>query len=164
MISILLKVKFKLLFSTSLWEFKNWIIQYKTIILAVVLYGCEAWSITLRKECRPRIFENRIQRRIFGPKRDENLPLPLQWGMRCKFSNRLVILGPLSIVGPWDKIIIIVLVYLQQISKETGRGAYRRIDVRMVFSRVSIDAKFIIDRRFWKIAMAMKMPKVPVGL
>ena len=39
---------------------------YKTIILPVVLYGCEAWSLTLREECRLRVFENRILRRIFG--------------------------------------------------------------------------------------------------
>jgi hypothetical protein len=37
-----------------------------------VLYGCEAWSLTLREESRLRVFENRILRRIFGPKRDEN--------------------------------------------------------------------------------------------
>ena len=45
---------------------------YKTIILPVVLYGCETWSLTLREECRLRVFENRILRQIFGPKRDEN--------------------------------------------------------------------------------------------
>ena len=45
---------------------------YKTIILPVVLYGCEAWSLTLWEECRLKVFENRILRRIFGPKRDEN--------------------------------------------------------------------------------------------
>ena len=45
---------------------------YKTIILPVVLYGCKTWSITLREECRLRVFENRILKRIFGPKRDEN--------------------------------------------------------------------------------------------
>ena len=46
---------------------------HKTIILPVVLYGCETWSLTLREECRLRLFENRILRRIlFGPKRDEN--------------------------------------------------------------------------------------------
>ena len=45
---------------------------YKTIILPVVLYGCETWSLTLREESRQRVFENRILRRIFGPKRDEN--------------------------------------------------------------------------------------------
>ena len=44
---------------------------YRTIILPVVLYGCETWSLTLRKERRLRIFENRVLRRIFGPKRGE---------------------------------------------------------------------------------------------
>ena len=52
---------------------KNFKIKiYKTIILPVVLYGCETWSLTLREESRLRIFENRILSRIFGPKRDEN--------------------------------------------------------------------------------------------
>ena len=45
---------------------------YKTIILPVVLYGWETWSPTLREESRLIVFENRILRRIFGPKRDEN--------------------------------------------------------------------------------------------
>jgi hypothetical protein len=43
----------------------------KTIILPVVLYGCETWSLTLREEHRLRVFENRVLRRIFGPKRVE---------------------------------------------------------------------------------------------
>jgi hypothetical protein len=44
---------------------------YRTIILPVVLYGCETWSLTLREEHRLKVFENRVLRRIFGPKRDE---------------------------------------------------------------------------------------------
>jgi hypothetical protein len=44
---------------------------YKTIILPVVLYGCETWSLTRREQHRLRVFENRVLRRIFGPKRDE---------------------------------------------------------------------------------------------
>jgi hypothetical protein len=44
---------------------------YKTIILPVVLCGCQTWSLTLREEHRLRVFENRVLRRIFGPKRDE---------------------------------------------------------------------------------------------
>jgi hypothetical protein len=44
---------------------------YKTTILPVVLYGCETWSLTLREEDRLRVFENRVLRRIFGPKWDE---------------------------------------------------------------------------------------------
>ena len=44
---------------------------YRTIILRVVLYGCETWSLKLREEHRLRVLENRVLRRIFGPKRDE---------------------------------------------------------------------------------------------
>jgi hypothetical protein len=41
------------------------------IILPVVLHGCETWSLTLKEEHRLRVFENKVLRRIFGPKRDE---------------------------------------------------------------------------------------------
>ena len=44
---------------------------YTTIILPVVLYGCETWSLTLREERRLRVFENRVLRRVIGHKRDE---------------------------------------------------------------------------------------------
>jgi hypothetical protein len=47
------------------------IIIYETIVLPVVLYGCESLSLTLREEHRLRVFEIRVLRRIFGPKRDE---------------------------------------------------------------------------------------------
>jgi hypothetical protein len=45
--------------------------MYRTIILPVVLYGCETWSLKLREERRLRVFENRVLRRIFGLNRDE---------------------------------------------------------------------------------------------
>ena len=44
---------------------------YRTIILPVVLYGCETWSLTLREERKLRVFEKMVLRRIFGPRRDE---------------------------------------------------------------------------------------------
>ena len=44
---------------------------YRTIILPVVLYGCETWSLTLREKRRLQVFENRVLRTVFGPKRDE---------------------------------------------------------------------------------------------
>jgi len=44
---------------------------YRTIILPVVLYGCETWSLALREERRLRVYENRVLRRIFRPQRDE---------------------------------------------------------------------------------------------
>jgi hypothetical protein len=47
------------------------IIIYKNIILPVILYESETWSLTLREEHRLRVFENRVLRRIFGPTRDE---------------------------------------------------------------------------------------------
>jgi len=44
---------------------------YRTVILRVVLYGCETWWLALEKERRLRVFDNRLLRRLFGPKRDE---------------------------------------------------------------------------------------------
>ena len=44
---------------------------YRTVILPVVLCGCETWSLTLREERRLRVFESRVLRKIFGSKRDE---------------------------------------------------------------------------------------------
>jgi hypothetical protein len=41
---------------------------YKTVLLPVVLYGCKTWSLTLREEHRLRVSENRVLKRIFGPK------------------------------------------------------------------------------------------------
>jgi hypothetical protein len=44
---------------------------YKTVILPVVVYGCETWSLTVREEHKLRVFENSVLWKIFGPKRDE---------------------------------------------------------------------------------------------
>ena len=59
------------LLSSSLLSKKLKIKICRTIILPVVLYGCETWSLTLREERRLRVFENRVLGRVFGPKRDE---------------------------------------------------------------------------------------------
>jgi hypothetical protein len=54
------------------WNTKNIKIEiYRTIILSVVLYGCETWSLTLREERRLRVFENMVLRKIFGLKMDD---------------------------------------------------------------------------------------------
>jgi hypothetical protein len=45
--------------------------MYKTIILSLVLYGCETWSLTLREEHRLGVFEKKVLRTIFGPQRHE---------------------------------------------------------------------------------------------
>ena len=59
------------LLSSSLLSKKLNIKIYRTIILPVVLYGCETWSLTLRKERRLRVFENKLLRRMSGLNKDE---------------------------------------------------------------------------------------------
>jgi hypothetical protein len=66
---------------------------YKTTIFPVVLYGRETWSLTLREEHRLRVFENRVLRRIFGPKRDEVIV-----GWRKLNNERLHNLYPTPII------------------------------------------------------------------
>jgi hypothetical protein len=56
-------------FQVTIQKFK--ITTYRIAILFVVLYGCETWSLTLREERRLKVFENRVLRRVFGPKRNE---------------------------------------------------------------------------------------------
>ena len=59
-------------FQVAIQKFKDQDIHvYRTIILPVVLYGCETWPLTLREERKLRVFENMVLRRIFGPRRDE---------------------------------------------------------------------------------------------
>ena len=57
--------------SSSLLSKNVKIMIYRTIIMPFVLYGCETWLLTLREERRLRVFENRVLRRVFGPKRDK---------------------------------------------------------------------------------------------
>ena len=64
---------------------------YRTIILPVVLYGCETWSLILREERRLRVFENRVLRRVFGPKRDK-----VTWERRKLHNEELSDLYSLS--------------------------------------------------------------------
>jgi hypothetical protein len=59
------------LLSSRLLSKNRKMIIYKTIILPVILYGCETWSLTIKEEHMLRVFENRVLRRVFGPKRDE---------------------------------------------------------------------------------------------
>jgi hypothetical protein len=50
---------------------KRILAKHDMLILPIVLYGCETWSLTIREECRLRVFENRVLSRIFGPMRDK---------------------------------------------------------------------------------------------
>ena len=69
---------------------------YRIIILPVVLYGCEAWSLTLREQSRLRVFENRVLRRVFGPKRGEVTGNGENYIMR-----NLVICTPYPVLCGW---------------------------------------------------------------
>jgi hypothetical protein len=59
------------LFPYIIYDHLKCVSRLRATLLPVVLYGCETWSLTLREERRLRVFENRVLRRIFGPKRDE---------------------------------------------------------------------------------------------
>jgi hypothetical protein len=61
-----------------------------------MLYGCEAWWLTLREECRLKVFENRVLRRVFGPKRDEVTGNGYNYIMR-----NLMICAPYPILCGW---------------------------------------------------------------
>ena len=60
-----------MLFYSSLLQKNRKIKTQRTVILPVVLYGCEVWSVTLKVECILRVFENSVLRKVFGPERDE---------------------------------------------------------------------------------------------
>jgi len=95
MLAIILCRIFYLL-SSSLLPKKLKIKIYTTIILHVVQYGCETWSLTQREERRLRVFENRVLRRVFGPKRDEE-----QWNTENYIMRSLLISNPYPIFCGW---------------------------------------------------------------
>jgi hypothetical protein len=67
---------------------------HRIIISSLVLYGCETWSLTLREERRLRVLENRAQRRIFGPQRDEAIGdwrKPHNEELNCLFSSPSIV-------------------------------------------------------------------------
>jgi hypothetical protein len=84
---------------------------YKTVILPVVLYGCLTWSLTLRQEHRLMVFDNRVLRKIFGPKREvdsswrklHNVELHSQYSslniVRVIKSRRLRWVGHMACMG-----------------------------------------------------------------
>jgi hypothetical protein len=68
---MLATIRFRVFLSSHLLSRNVKVKIYKTIILPIVSYECQTRSLTLREEYRLRVFENRVLRRIFGPKRDE---------------------------------------------------------------------------------------------
>jgi hypothetical protein len=69
----------------------------KTIILPVVLYGCQNWPLTLREKHRLRVFENRVLRKIFGPKKE----VTGEWRKRNNKDFYLWVLHPVAYISNW---------------------------------------------------------------
>ena len=68
--------------------------HFKFVILPVVLFGCESWSVTLREEHKLRVSENRVLRRIFGPKREKvkgecRMPHNVELNNLCSAPNTI---------------------------------------------------------------------------
>jgi hypothetical protein len=131
--------------------------MYKTIILPIVLYGCETWSLTLREEYRLRVFENRVLRRIFGRKRDEvtgkwrkltNEELHILYSspniIRQSKSRKMWWSGHVARMGEERKVYR-VLVEKPEVKRPLGRRRHRwedgiRMDLRKIGWRCGVDS------------------------
>jgi hypothetical protein len=91
---------------------------YRTIILPVVLYGFETWSLTLREEHKLRVFENRVLRRIFGLKRDEVIR---EWRKLYNEELRNLHTSPSMITMIKSK----RMLWAGHVAQMGGRNAYR---------------------------------------
>jgi len=122
---------------------------YITIILPVVLYGCETWSLTMREERKLRVFENMVLRRIFGPRREEvtgewrrlhNVELNDLYCshniVRVIKSRRMRWTGHVARMGE-DRVVYRVLVGKQEGKRPLGRPRLRWVDnIRMDLQEV----------------------------
>ncbi|MEB2589631.1 reverse transcriptase domain-containing protein, partial [Bacillus cereus] len=147
---------------------------YKTVILPVVLYGCETWSLTLKEEHKLRVFENKILRKIFGPKRDEetgewrrlhNLELHNLYScpdiIRIIKSRRLRWAGHVARMGE-ERGVYRILVLKPDGKRPVGRPRRRwRDNVEMDLREIGRDGKEYIelaqDRERWKACVAAAM-------
>ena len=151
----------------------------RTIILPVVLYGCETWSLTLREERRLRVFENRVLRRIFGPTRDE---ITGEWRkmhneelndlhsspniFRVIKSRRMRWAGHIARVGEWRGVYR-VLVGKPEGKRSLGRPRHRWEDnIKMDLQEVGCGGmdwvKLAHDRDRWRVLLTAVMnPRVP---
>jgi hypothetical protein len=145
---------------------------YRTIILSVVLYGCKTWSLTLREERRLRVFENRVLRRVFGPKRDEvtgewrklhneklNDLYPLPNIVRVVKSKRMRWSGHVARMGE-DRVVHRVLVGKPKGKRPLGRPRHRwedniKIDLQKVGWGCGDWMELAQDRDRWRALVCM---------
>jgi hypothetical protein len=152
---------------------------YRTIILPVVLYGCETWLLTLREECRLRVVENRVLRRTFGPKTNKVIR---EWKklhneelndlysspniVRVIKSRRMRRVGHVAYMGE-RRGIYRVLVVKPEIKRSLGRPRHRWEDnIKMDLQEVQCGGMDWIelaqDREMWQARVNVVMnPQVP---
>ena len=125
--------------------------EFITIVLLVVLYGCETWSLTSREERRLRVFESRVLRRIFGPKRDE---VTGEW--RKLDNGEIMICTAHQILFGW-----------QNWEEWDGRGMYRgwgRKGVyRLLVGKPEGKPPLWRPRRRWEDNIKMDLQEVECG-
>jgi hypothetical protein len=113
---------------------------YRTIILPVVLYGCETWSLKFREERKPKVLENRVLGRLFGPKKDDvtrewrklhNVELNYHYYspniVRVIKSGRMIWVGHVACIGV-SKAVYRVLMGKPEGKSPLGRSRCRRED------------------------------------
>jgi len=142
-------------------------------MLPVVLYGCETWSLTLREEKKPRVFENMVLRRIFGPRRDEvtgkrrslhNEELNDLYSspniVRVVKSRRMRWAGHVARMGE-ERGVYRVLARKPEGKRPLGRPRRRWVDIRMDLQEVGCGymdwIRLAQDRDRWRTVMSAVM-------
>jgi hypothetical protein len=140
---------------------------YKTIILPVVLYGCETWSLALREEHRLRVFEKSFLRRIFGPKRDEvtgewrklqddelhNLYSSSDIGRQIK-SRRMRWTGHVARMGEERKLYKVWWESPKERDRSEGQGVGGRKGSEWISGRLAGGGAWIRDK-WWNVVSAV---------
>jgi len=162
------------LLSFGVESFVSWLLSkitkikiHRNIVLPLVLYGCETWSFTLREERRLRVFEDRVLRRIFGPKRDEvtgewrklhneelndlYFPPNIIWVMK---SRRMTLPGHVARMGE-RRGVYRVLVRKPEEKRPLGRPRRRWVDnIKMDLQEVECGGidwiEMALDRDRWR--------------
>jgi len=125
---------------------------YRTTIMPIVLYGFESWSLTLREERRLRVFENRVLRRIFGPKRDEGI------GEWRKLHNE-------ELNDQFSSLIIIQVIKSRRVTwaEHVARVGDRRCEYRVLVGKPEVKRPLGRIRHTREDNLKMDLQKVGMG-